>query len=72
LIGAELVDAFKDRAKDFVNAAAQQGVMLLIAGPNVLRFAPSLIISDVELEEGFARLEKAIAQVVATAEQNAG
>lgn len=72
LIGAELVDAFKDRAKDFVNAAAQHGVMLLIAGPNVLRFAPSLIISDTELEEGFARLEKAIAQVVAAAEQNAG
>ena len=72
LIGAELVDAFKDRAKDFVNAAAQQGVMLLIAGPNVLRFAPSLIISDTELDEGFARLEKAIAQVVAAAEQNAG
>jgi len=64
LIGAELTAAYEGRAKDFVNAAAGQGVMLLIAGPNVLRFAPSLVIEDAELDEGFARLEKAIEQVV--------
>jgi acetylornithine/N-succinyldiaminopimelate aminotransferase len=67
LIGAELVPAFEGRAKDFVNAAARHGVMLLIAGPNVLRFAPSLIISDAELEEGLARLEKAVEETVAAA-----
>lgn len=64
LIGAELTAAYEGRAKDFVNAAAAQGVMLLIAGPNVLRFAPSLVIEDAELNEGFSRLEKAIEQVV--------
>ncbi|MDG0022673.1 aspartate aminotransferase family protein [Trinickia sp. Y13] len=64
LIGAELTTAYEGRAKDFVNAAAGQGVMLLIAGPNVLRFAPSLVIDEAELDEGFARLEKAIEQVV--------
>ncbi|GLU32491.1 aspartate aminotransferase family protein [Trinickia caryophylli] len=65
LIGAELSATFEGRAKDFVNAAAGEGVMLLIAGPNVLRFAPSLIIPDADLEEGFARLERAIERVVA-------
>ncbi|MEA3122436.1 MAG: succinylornithine aminotransferase [Paraburkholderia sp.] len=67
LIGAELVAAYKGRAKDFVNAAAQHGVMMLIAGPNVLRFAPSLVISEAELEEGLARLEKAIEEIDAAA-----
>lgn len=64
LIGAELTAAYEGRAKDFVNAAAAHGVMLLIAGPNVLRFAPSLVISEDDLNEGFARLAKAIEEVV--------
>lgn len=72
LIGAELTAAYEGRAKDFVNAAAAHGVMLLIAGPNVLRFAPSLVISEDDLNEGFARLEKAIEEVVgATADSQA-
>jgi acetylornithine/N-succinyldiaminopimelate aminotransferase len=41
--------------------------MMLIAGPNVLRFAPSLVISEAELEEGLARLEKAIEEIDAAA-----
>jgi acetylornithine/N-succinyldiaminopimelate aminotransferase len=72
LIGAELTAAYEGRAKDFVNAAAAHGVMLLIAGPNVLRFAPSLVISEDDLNEGFARLVKAIEEVVgATADAQA-
>ncbi|CAN7425088.1 aspartate aminotransferase family protein [Trinickia sp. LjRoot230] len=67
LIGAELITGFEGRAKDFVNAAAKAGLMLLIAGPNVLRFAPSLVIDDAEFEEGLARLEKAIEEVVTAA-----
>ncbi|HWX10846.1 MAG TPA: aspartate aminotransferase family protein [Trinickia sp.] len=65
LIGAELVAAYEGRAKDFVNAAARHGLMMLIAGPDVLRFAPSLVISESDLDEGLARLEKAIEEVVA-------
>ncbi|SAL28753.1 bifunctional N-succinyldiaminopimelate-aminotransferase/ acetylornithine transaminase protein [Caballeronia sordidicola] len=63
LIGAELADAYKDRAKDVLTAAAKQGVIMLIAGPNVLRFAPSLIMPMADLDEGFARIEKAVADV---------
>lgn len=64
MIGAELADAYKDRAKDVLNAAAANGVIMLIAGPNVLRFAPSLIMPMADLDEGFARIEQAIEQVV--------
>ncbi|SAK97794.1 bifunctional N-succinyldiaminopimelate-aminotransferase/ acetylornithine transaminase protein [Caballeronia arationis] len=67
LIGAELADAYKDRAKDVLNAAAANGVIMLIAGPNVLRFAPSLVMPMADLDEGFARIGKAIAEVVGEA-----
>jgi acetylornithine/N-succinyldiaminopimelate aminotransferase len=72
LIGAQLTAGYEGRAKDFVNAAAAHGVMLLIAGPNVLRFAPSLVMPQEDLNEGFARLTKAIEAVVgATADAQA-
>jgi acetylornithine/N-succinyldiaminopimelate aminotransferase len=67
LIGAELADPYKDRAKDVLNAAAANGVIMLIAGPNVLRFAPSLIMPIADLDEGFRRIEKAIAEVAGEA-----
>jgi acetylornithine/N-succinyldiaminopimelate aminotransferase len=72
LIGAELVAAYEGRAKDFIDAAARHGAMLLVAGPNVLRFAPSLVISDDEMDEGFVRLERAIADVVAATVDTTG
>ena len=64
LIGAELVAQWHGKAKDFIAMAAEFGLMVLVAGPNVLRFAPSLIIAEADIEEGFARLEQAIAEVV--------
>ncbi|WP_257293766.1 aspartate aminotransferase family protein [Endozoicomonas sp. YOMI1] len=64
LIGAELVEKYHGKGKDFLAAAADEGLMLLVAGPNVLRFAPSLIIPDEDIDEGMARLEKAVATVV--------
>jgi len=69
LIGAELTDAHTGRAKDFVTAAANHGVMMLMAGPDVLRFAPSLIMPLEDMNLGLDRLEKAIESVIgATAE----
>jgi acetylornithine/N-succinyldiaminopimelate aminotransferase len=64
LIGAELTEAYKGRAKDFVGAAGRHGLIMLMAGPDVLRFAPSLIIAHDDLHEGLARLAKAIEEVV--------
>ena len=37
--------------------------MALIAGPNVLRMAPSLVIPEDDIREGMARLERAIAKL---------
>jgi len=64
LIGAQLSEAYKNRAGEFLAAAAEQGVMVLVAGTNVMRFAPSLVIDFDDIREGMARFERAIAQVV--------
>ena len=48
------------KAAEFVKKAADQGLMILVAGPNVLRFAPALNISQEELDLGLQRLEKAL------------
>ncbi|TCP97645.1 acetylornithine/N-succinyldiaminopimelate aminotransferase [Cricetibacter osteomyelitidis] len=60
LIGAELIEPYHGKAADFVKRCADQGVMILVAGPNVLRFAPALNISEPELNEGLARLRMAL------------
>ncbi|RUO63785.1 aspartate aminotransferase family protein [Pseudidiomarina insulisalsae] len=65
LLGAELSDDYTGKARDFLNAGADEGVMVLVAGPNVVRFTPSLIIPEADVLEGLARFEKAIAKVVA-------
>lgn len=64
LIGCELTEEFQGRAKDFVIAGYEEGVMLHVAGPNVLRLLPSLVMTDEELDEGISRIEKAIARVL--------
>ncbi|WP_374438742.1 aspartate aminotransferase family protein [Pseudomonas panipatensis] len=61
LIGAVLTDAWKGKAKDVFNAAEKEGVMVLQAGPDVVRFAPSLVIPDADIDEGLDRLERAVA-----------
>lgn len=65
LLGAPLVDAWKGRAKDIVNAALDEGLWLLVAGPDVLRFAPALNIGADEIDEGCARLERALVRLKA-------
>lgn len=66
LIGAELKDEHAGRAKEILQAATQQGLLCLVAGPNVVRFTPSLIIPNDDIDEGLARFEKAIAQLFGT------
>ena len=63
LIGAVLTEAYKGRAKEFLNAAMDEGVMTLIAGASIIRFAPSLVIPDEDIAEGLARFEKAVAKL---------
>ncbi|RYF05376.1 MAG: acetylornithine/succinylornithine family transaminase [Oxalobacteraceae bacterium] len=51
LIGLPMADAHKGRSKDYTKVAEKLGLMLLIAGPDVVRLAPSLIVSDAQIEE---------------------
>lgn len=63
LLGAVLNDEFKGRSRDFFLASADQGLFALVAGPDVIRFAPSLVIPEADIIEGMKRFEKAVAQV---------
>ncbi len=65
LLGCALNEKYAGRARDFMVAANEQHMMCLVAGMNVIRFAPSLVIPDEDIIEGLARFEKAIASVVA-------
>jgi acetylornithine/N-succinyldiaminopimelate aminotransferase len=60
LLGCEMAEAYKGRAKDIMTISSKGGLLVLIAGPNVLRMAPSLIIPDSDIEEGMAILRKSI------------
>jgi acetylornithine/N-succinyldiaminopimelate aminotransferase len=60
LIGCVLADAWKGKAKTLLDAAAAEGLMVLQAGPDVVRFAPSLVVEDADIDEGLARFERAV------------
>ncbi|MEE2001013.1 aspartate aminotransferase family protein [Alkalimonas sp. MEB108] len=64
LLGAVLNEQYQGRARDFFLAAADHGLMALVAGVNVVRFAPSLVITEQDIQDGMDRFEKAVAQVV--------
>ncbi|MDU1295250.1 MAG: FtsQ-type POTRA domain-containing protein, partial [Enterobacter hormaechei] len=54
----------ESRARDFLHAAAHEGVMVLNAGPDVMRFAPSLVVEDKDIEDGLTRFAAAVAKIV--------
>lgn len=64
LLGCALNEKYQGRARDFMMAATKENLMCLVAGMNVIRFAPSLVIPDADIKEGLARFERAVAAVV--------
>jgi acetylornithine/N-succinyldiaminopimelate aminotransferase len=64
LIGCALNDEYKGRAGEFLKAAQTKGLLVLIAGPNVIRMAPSLLIPDADIDAGLVILEAAIRDIV--------
>ncbi|WP_260259992.1 aspartate aminotransferase family protein [Vibrio intestinalis] len=64
LLGAALNEEWQGRARDILLAAGKQGLMVLVAGPNVVRFTPSLVITKQDIEQGLEKLERAIASLV--------
>ncbi|MFT6914620.1 MAG: succinylornithine transaminase family protein [Motiliproteus sp.] len=68
LIGAELIEALHGQGPKILAAAREEGLMLLVAGPKVLRMTPSLIITPADILEGMQRLDRALARVLAETE----
>ena len=60
MLGAVLAKAWKGKASAMVTACQEQGVLVLVAGPNVLRFLPPLNISTAELQAGLKLVSKAL------------
>ncbi|MCG8520137.1 MAG: aspartate aminotransferase family protein [Pseudomonadales bacterium] len=63
LLGCVLTEQWQGKAKEFLNAGLEEGVMVLIAGPNVVRLAPSLIIPESDIDEALERFERAVKTV---------
>lgn len=63
LLGCVLSDAWKGKAKAVLDAAAAEGLLVLQASPDVVRFAPSLVVEDSDIDEGLARFERAVAKL---------
>lgn len=64
LNGVEITDAAIP-AGQVVQAAMDQGLLLVAAGPNVVRFVPPLIITEAEMKDALTMFEKAVAKVAA-------
>ena len=64
-LGCELADPWRGKAFAVMQAAGEAGLLVLMAGPDVVRLAPSLVISLDEILEGLARLESALNRALA-------
>lgn len=64
LIGAVLNNHHQHQATQIVQAALKNGLMILQAGTNVLRFAPSLLLTDDDRKLGMQRLHQTIAELM--------
>jgi succinylornithine aminotransferase len=60
LIGCVLIDEHQGQAKVISNLAADQGLMCLLAGLDVIRFAPALNIPIKDIETGLSRFGVAL------------
>jgi succinylornithine transaminase family protein len=63
LLGLVVAEPFKGRSKDIQRAAEAQGLMVLIAGTDVVRLAPALIVSDAQIEEADRLIRLAVAEL---------
>ena len=60
LLGAELKEQYQGQAIAIMNQAAQHGLLILVAGANVLRFTPALNIPEDDIHAGMKKLSQAI------------
>ena len=62
--GCELIPQWHGRAKEFVKMAEKHGLMILVAGTNVIRLAPSLLITAADVELGLQRFDAVISEML--------
>lgn len=62
LIGCELHARWQGKARELLVQAQSAGLMVLIAGPDVIRLTPSLIIPEEDIQLGLQRFEHGIQQ----------
>ena len=60
MLGAVLAGSHRGRAGEVLDHAHRAGLLLLQAGPDVLRFVPPLVLSDTDAAEGLDRLRTAL------------
>ena len=58
IIGAELGEPYEGKAGALVDACADEGVIVLVASPSVLRLLPPLNIGDEDVNDATARMER--------------
>ncbi len=61
------IDLKADRAADVVRLGIEEGVLLNATGPNTIRLAPPLILTESEAEEALDKLERALDRLDAPA-----
>ena len=66
-LGCAVSEPWRGRAREFLQAAQREGLFVLVAGPDVVRLAPSLVIPDELIDEGLRRFDRAIAALVGQA-----
>ena len=64
LIGCALTEHWHGRAREFMQAAQDAGLFILVAGGNVVRLGPSLIVPEDDIAQGLERLETGIEALV--------
>ncbi|WP_026355070.1 acetylornithine/succinyldiaminopimelate transaminase [Massilia niastensis] len=65
LIGLPMAAEYQGRSKDYTKIAENLGLMLLIAGPDVVRLAPALVVSDEQIAEADRLMREAVEAFIA-------
>lgn len=60
LLGCVLDQKYAGRAREILALCSKHGLMVLVAGPDVIRFAPSLVIADSDIDDGLTRFVAAL------------
>ncbi len=59
------VDLAEDRAADVVRLGFEDGLLLNATGPNTIRLAPPLILTEAEADEALSKLRKIVFRIEA-------